>query len=431
MAPGVKLHVHMMKIMWNGTPRSIGIRYSGRMQAAPHTVREIPLAFLVGALLTGHIMASMALLVLPALAPEVAREYRIDPSLIGYYITLVCVGQLVTLTWLGNITRRYGGCRINQLGHGCVAAGLALMIVPAPAFLAIGAVVVGFGYGFIGPSFSHLLMRFAPPKRRNFIFSLQQTGVPMGGIAAALLCPAIAISFGWRWAMLLSVILLGMAMLMMQRGRKRWDDDRDATVPVLALNPLANVILVWRHGPLRRIAIAGGAFCWAQFCVGAYTVVACVKVFDMSLIAAGGMLTVVQISSAAGRVLVGWAADALRNTARVLVWNSILMVAICIVSIWMAPDWPLTAIYVLFALHGFTSGAWAGAALAETGRTAPEGAVTAALSGALVYFNTGKMLGPIVFANVYLFSQSYGWAFASLIIPAGIALACLSQKNTN
>ncbi len=139
----------------------------------PQTVREIPLPLLVGALLTGHIMASMALLVLPALAPEVAREYVIDASLIGYYISLVCVGQLVTLTLLGNITRRYGGCRIHQSGHGCVAAGMALMMVPAPLFLAVGAIVVGVGYGLIGPSFSHLLMRFSPPQRRNFIFSLQ------------------------------------------------------------------------------------------------------------------------------------------------------------------------------------------------------------------------------------------------------------------
>ena len=144
-------------------------------------------------------MASMALLVLPALAPEVAREYGIDASLIGYFITLVCVGQLVTLTYFSNVTRRYGGCRINQAGHGCVALGMALTLLPAPLFIGIGAIVVGCGYGMIGPSFSHLLMRFAPPERRNFIFSLQQTGVPIGGIAAALIAPAIALGYGWRW----------------------------------------------------------------------------------------------------------------------------------------------------------------------------------------------------------------------------------------
>jgi MFS family permease len=121
----------------------------------------------------------------------------------------------------------------------------------------------------------------------------------------------------------------------------------------------------------------------------------------------------------------------MRNTSRVLAWNAVLMMVICVVSIWMAPGWPLAAIYALFALHGITSGAWAGAALAEAGRTAPPGAATAALSGALVYFNTGKMFGPIVFANVYLFSQSYGWAFASLAIPALIAWAVMRPQKTN
>ncbi len=393
--------------------------------------KEISLFFLVGALLTGHVMASMALLVLPAVAPVVAREYRIDASLIGYFITLVCVGQLVTLTWFGNVTRRFGACRINQAGHGCVAAGMALMMLPMPAFLAAGAVVVGFGYGLIGPSFSHLLMRFSPPERRNFIFSLQQTGVPIGGMAAALIAPAIALAFGWRWAMLLSVLLLASVVLMMQRGRTRWDDDRDAAANVLSPQPLANVVTVWRLPPLRRVALAGSAFCWAQFCVSAYAVVICVKVFELDLLTAGAMLTVVQVASALGRVAVGWLCDALRNTARVLSWNAAILLATCVMSLWIAPGWPLLTIYALFAVLGFTTGAWAGTVLAEAGRLAPAGSATAALSGMFVYLNGGKMIGPIVFANTYWITQSYAWAFASLALPAVIALACLSPRNSN
>jgi MFS family permease len=396
---------------------------------APPGHTEISLAFLVGALLTGHVMASMALLVLPALAPEVAREYRIDAALIGYFITLVSVGQLVTLTLFGNVTRRYGACRINQAGHGCVAAGLALMMAPAPLFLAAGAVVVGFGYGLIGPSFSHLLMRFAPPHRRNFIFSLQQTGVPIGNMAAALVAPAVALAFGWRWAMLLSVVLLAGVLLMMQRGRRRWDDDRDRAARVLSTRPLANVMTVWRELPLRRVALAGGAFCWAQFCVGAYTVVVSVQVFELNLLAAGAILTVVQVASALGRVAVGWLSDALRNTALVLSWNAALMLLVCVASLGIAPGWPPAAIYILFAVLGFASGSWAGAVLAEAGRLAPPGATSAALAGMFVYLNTGKMIGPIVFANTYWMTQSYAWALASLALPALMALFCLRKKH--
>ncbi len=391
--------------------------------------RPLSLVFLVGALLTGHIMASMALLVLPAIAPEVAREYGIDASLIGYFITLVCVGQLVTLTWFSNVTRRFGGARINQAGHGCVAAGLLFMMIPTPVFLAVGAIVIGFGYGLIGPSFSHLLMRFSPPERRNFIFSLQQTGVPIGGMAAALISPAVALAFGWRWAMLLSATLLVCIILMMQRGRAGWDDDRDAHAQVVAARPLANIALIWRNVPLRRVAMAGAAFCGAQFCVSAYTVVVCVKVFDMSLLAAGGVLTAVQIASAVGRVAIGWLCDAMQNTARVLAWNALLMIATCVTALWIAPGWPVIAIYLLFAVLGFSTGAWAGTVLAEAGRLAPQSNMSGALSGVFVFLNIGKMIGPVVFANVYLLTQSYGWAFASLVIAGVTAWGYLRSNE--
>lgn len=423
--------------MWNTNARNAPASSTVRVMndalptsaAAPH--KAVSLAFLVCALIFGHIMASMALLVLPALAPEVAREYRIDPVLIGYFISIVGVGQLFTLTYLGNMTRRYGGCRVNQLGHGAVVVGMALTLLPAPLFIAAGALVVGLGYGLIGPSFTHLLMRFAPPQRRNFIFSLQQTGVPIGGMAAALVAPAIALAYGWRWAVVASVLSLLAGIALMQRGRRHWDDDRDRSARGIMGNPLENVMTVWRTLPLRRVALAGGLFCWAQFCVAAYTVVVCVKVFEMSLLAAGAMLTVVQVANALGRLAVGWLCDAMREAARVLAWNAALMAITCVASLWIAPSWPPFAVYALFALHGVTSGAWAGATLAEAGKLAqqiPGGSVSAAISGVLVYFNAGKFFGPIAFANLYLLTQSYGWAFASLALPALIAWFYL-KKN--
>ncbi len=51
-------------------------------------------------------------------------------------------------------------------------------------------------------------------------------------------------------------------------------------------------------------------------------------------------------------------------------------------------------------------------------------------SGSLAYINPGKFVGAVVFANVYAFSRSYGFAFASVAVPALIALGCLpAEKN--
>ena len=94
----------------------------------------------------------MAVLVLPAVAPEVARDYGFDPSLIGYQISLVSIGMVFTLTLLGNTSRRYGAARTNQLGHVLVATGMLILLTPWSAFLVIGSLVIGLGYGMITPS---------------------------------------------------------------------------------------------------------------------------------------------------------------------------------------------------------------------------------------------------------------------------------------
>ncbi|MDP2398524.1 MAG: MFS transporter [Burkholderiales bacterium] len=385
---------------------------------------------LLPALLAGHSFASMAVLVLPAVAPEVARDYGFDPSLIGYQISLVSSGMVVTLTLLGNTSRRLGAARTNQFGHALVASGMLVLLIPSSVFLVIGSLVIGLGYGMITPSASHLLMRYTPPQRRSTVFSIHQVGIPAGGMLAALIAPAVAIIAGWRWAVIVSVTLLVAVVLMMQAGRRQWDDDRDRAAPAVTPNPLAGAIAIWRQRELRLIAIAGSCFSWAQFCAATFAVVACVEMLDMSLVVAGTVLTVVQIASAVGRVLIGWIADRVGDAARVLAWNAALLVACSVAALALGPTLPLVAVYLLFALLGATSGCWPGAILAEVGRLAPQGQVSLAISGSLVITNVGKFLGPIVFANVYALTRDYALAFASLIVPAAVSLYCLCAARS-
>jgi len=380
---------------------------------------------LLPALLAGHSFASMAVLVLPAVAPEVARDYGFDPSLIGYQISLVSLGMVVTLTLLGSTTRRYGAARTNQLGHALVATGMLVLLIPASAFLIIGSLVVGLGYGMITPSASHLLMRYTPPQRRSTVFSIHQTGIPAGGMLAALIAPAVTIYAGWRWAVVVSVLLLFAVVLLMQSGRRTWDDDRDRNAPVVTPNPFAGAIAIWQQRELKLITIAGSCFSWIQFCTAAFAVVACVETLGMSLVVAGTVLTVVQAASAIGRVLIGWITDRVGDTARVLAWNAGLLTVITVGGLALAPELPLLAVYAFFAVLGATSGCWPGAILAEVGRLAPQGQVSLAISGSLVITNVGKFLGPIVFANAYALTHSYAIAFASLLAPATVAFYCL------
>ena len=385
----------------------------------------ISLPFLVAALIAGHAISSMALLVLPAVAPAVAREYGVDASLIGYQISLVTAGMLASLAMLGNLSRKLGGARTNQLGHVMVATGMLLMLAPSASFLIAGSLVVGVGYGFLTPSASYLLMRFTPDARRNFVFSVHQAAIPLGGILAAVGAPWVAVTVGWRWAVALNAVLLFAVVALMQRERAGWDDDRNPAHRAVSPTPFTGVAGIWRVRGLRLISVAGGCLCWVQFCVSSFTVVACVEMLGMNMVAAGTVLLAVQLGSTAGRLLAGAIADAVGNAKRVLAGIAGLAAATCIASAWLAPAWPLPLVYALFALLGMTSGGWGGILFGEVGRLAPPGQVSMTFSGSLVYINFGKFVGTIVFANVYAFSRSYGFAFATVAVPALIALYCL------
>lgn len=409
-----------------------------RPRSAPAAVRRMtavppvraPFAFLVVALLSGHMIAAMALLVLPAIAPAVARDYGVDPALIGYQISVVTVGLTVALMGCGGVSQKLGACRTNQIGLVTVAAGLALMLLPAAAALVGGSLALGFGYGLLAPSAAALLVRFVPLARRNLMFSLQQTGVPLGGMLAALVAPALTLLAGWRWALAFNAALLILAALVMQRSRAAWDDDRNPRAPGWSARPWANAIMVWREPALRRIALAGGLFCWGQFTVATYTVVMAVATLGMNLVVAGTLLTVVQLGNAGGRLVAGFVADRAGSGQRVLLGNAWLMFAAALATALLGADWPLPLTYALFALHGMTTGAWAGLVLAEAGRLAPAGQVSAAISGVLVYVNIGKFIGPLVFANVYAVTRDYRLAFLSLAPPALAILWSLRRPRT-
>jgi MFS family permease len=389
------------------------------------------LAFLVVALTFSHAMAAMAMMVLPAVAPLVAREYGVDSSLVGYQISIVSCGLLISLLSVGNLSRKLGACRTNQIGHSFVAIGVLLMLMPSIYFLLPGSLVIGIGFGLLAPSASALLIRFAPPARRNVLFSIHQTSIPLGGMVAALGAPVVAINFGWRFAFACAFILVVCAVALMQIGRKGWDDDRDASTRALATHPFAGFLSNWRNPQLRRLSLAGFSFCWAQFCASAFTVVACVQALDMSLIAAGTVLLVVQVSNASGRVVAGWIADRIGGAAAVLAWMGWAMLFVSIGFFWLSPEWPLPLTYLMFAALGITSGAWAGILLAEVGQLAPAGHVGPVVGGALVYINLGKLAGPAVFAATYALTHSYGIAYALIAAPALMAVICLRQdKNT-
>jgi MFS family permease len=332
--------------------------------------------------------------------------------------------MVVSFMFGGNLILRWGGCRAMQVGLALLALGSIVAVLPHVSLMFASALALGLGYGLITPSHSHLLARLAPAHNRNLIFSLKQTGVPLGGIGAAAITPAVAVAFGWQWALIGNAIAMALLIVVLERGRWYWDEDRQPAGRIVG-HPFSGVAIIWRSTALRLLSIAGACFVIVQICVSTFTVSLFAEEIHLGLIEAGIVLVASQVGGVTGRVFWGWLADLTRNCFGTLAMLAAVMTAASLACITLTPAWSLLASCALFFVLGSTSTGWNGAYLAEVARLTQRSDVSSATGGSLVIVNAGKLAGPIAFANAYALTASYALAFTLLAIPAAAGLACL------
>jgi MFS family permease len=401
------------------------------MSASPSETEKppAPLSYVVGVLIFASLMTNAAQAVLPVVAPEAARDYGVKAALVGYQISLATVGALVALMFLGNLSARWGQCRVIQISVVLQGVFSLLLLVPNLWCLAIASLAMGVGYGSLTPAISGLLQRYTPPARRNLIFSLWQTGVPLGLVLTASVAPTVTLSYGWRVAIVGAAVLLLVAAALIEPLRRQADANRDPSAR-LARSPLPGIRLVLGNVRLRQMAIAAPCLSAAQFSVSTYTVVALVEGMGFGLVQAGMVLTVSQISAVLFRIACGWIADRLRDALVMLTGLAVLLLLSTLATLPMHAGWPVAAVFFVFAMIAGASNGHPGAYLAEVAHLAPRGEVASTTAGMLVFNNTGKMLGPVLFANVYLVTGSYMLTLGSTAILSVVCLwAFLSGRR--
>ncbi|HXF67172.1 MAG TPA: MFS transporter [Burkholderiales bacterium] len=357
--------------------------------------------------------------VFPVIAPELASHLGVEPSFVGYQVSLIYGTAMLASPFMGALVPRVGAARATQIG---LAAGMAAMLLAMSSGLfafAAASVLVGLGLSVMPAASSHLLFRFTAPESRNLIFSLKQTGIPLGWMLMAAVAPAIALGAGWRWALAAVLALLLVTAAVMQPWRARWDDDR-GTQAAGRQSVLEGLRLVWRYPALRRLSVMSACYTFVQLCVVSFAVTMLVTEAGYSLVAAGFLLSLTHVMGVAGRVLWGWVADATRDGPRVLAALGLAMSACCLAMAFVSAAWPAWALVALFAAFGLTGVAWNGIFLAEAARSAPRGQVSGAVGGAMVWNFGGVLAGPALFATAYGWIGSYALGFGAL---AGVGLA--------
>ena len=385
--------------------------------------------FVVVAMLVAQTIVSMGTLTLPAIAPALARAFEVDASAIGYQISIVYAGAMASAALGGSVVQRIGAGRTTQTALAAIAAGMALGTSANIAALMIASLLLGLGYGLSNPAAAELLVRYTPASRRNLIFSLKQTGVPLGGMAAAMVAPGIASTLGWRAALLLVTALAIAMVVLLQFPRSRWDEPGDEPVPLSWAQVFGGISLIWREPSLRYLSLMALCFAAVQLCLMTFTVTLLVAESGYSLVRAGLVLSVVQFAGAIGRIAWGWAADRTRSSTAVLIALGAIMLAATLAVTRIDAGWSVAWILFVFVAMGSTAIGWNGVFLAEVARLASTSHASTATGGALFFTFAGVLLGPSAFAAVYGRLQSYTGTFvvAAILAATGIGLAALSR----
>lgn len=367
-------------------------------------------------------MVSLITLAPPVFATEAAADMGLDARLVGFYTSLVYFGAMLTSLPAGGVVQRHGALRVSQVCLLLGAAGLGLLAWGVPALVLPAALIVGFGYGPITPASSHVLARTTPPERRGLVFSLKQTGVPLGGFLAGAVVPTLALAWGWQGAALAVGAVAVVLAVAAQPLRRALDADRRPAMAAGRGGALYGALkVVWRDRALRLLALASFTFAAIQLSLSSYLVAFLVQQVGLDLVTAGFILAGAQTGGIVGRVAWGLVADAWLGVRPTLVGLAFVMAACAGMMAGVAGGgWPVAGIAALAVVFGATAIGWNGVFLAEVAHLAPEGQAGAATGGALFITYAGVAAGPSVFGLLTGLPGGYPLAFA--VMGVGSAL---------
>ena len=386
-------------------------------------------AMALGATLWIQAVVSWAMLTVPVFGPIAARELGLDLAYLGFFAGLAYVGSMTGALLGGGLVPRLGAIRLSQLGMAICALALAAVIPGHLWIFALAALFMGIGYGPTTPASSHVLSRHTPPRLLSLVFSIKQTGVPLGGALAGAVVPPITVAFGWRGAALaVAAICLG-TVLLVQPTRRRLDADRNPNEPLLRGNPLSPLFFVLGRPDLRELALTSFVFAAIQQCLAVYLVAYLTSEIGYELVPAGLVLSVALGVGIAGRILWGWVADRWGNSRLLLGFMSVGMAASSLaMSLWH-PAWPLGAVLAVAAAYGATGFGWNGVLLAEVARLATPAEAGRATGGTLFVTFFGVVVAPAGFGLLARLTGTLSTMYLSLGVVVLLCAAVLMRKR--
>jgi MFS family permease len=391
-----------------------------------------PIVRIVAMTLAVQALTSMALAVPAVLAPVAAGDFGTAPTAVGQWVGFSYMVAMFAGLASGTLVGRHGPVRVLQVAVLGVALGLAVGAGAHVALLLACGALLGTAHGLVNPASSAILAVAAPVRVRSMIFSIKQTGVPVGGAVAGTLVPVMLLWTSWQYAVLALALSAAAFIAVLVPFRRIYDNDLRPGERLHLRRFAAPVAEVWANRPILELALVSGVYSAVQMSFITYLVSYLKLELAYSLVAAGLMFSAAQIAGVLGRVLWGAVADHVFKPRSVLAMLGFTMALCGVAAALFTADWPFLAVLAVCVLYGATAVGWNGVFLAEVARLAPEGRVAIVTGGTQFFTFAGVLIGPPVFGAIAAGTGSYSTGFfliAAVPLVASIGLLASGGRS--
>lgn len=372
-------------------------------------------------------IAAFLIRALPVMGPSVMGAAGVPPESVGLLAGLTAAGTMWFVAMGVLFLKRFGPVRTLQLGALLGAVAMVTVTTGDWLIMLVAAFAIGVAYGPSPPAGSDILVRHVPPCRRALVFSIKQSGSPLGGVLAGLVLPAAVKALGWRGALVVGALISLAAALAVQPLRAVLDQEREearsiSLAALLSWSNLRTPFAVLREVPdLSSLTATGFAFACVQGCLLTFLVTYLVEDVGFSLAAAGVAFSATQAAGFVARVVMGWLADRIGSgSMTLLLLAGCSFVTMLLVAV-VGPGWPVSVVIAVGVAAGFASASWNGIYLAEIARLAPKARVSDATAGSTFFVFVAYFVAPIVFSMAVSVVGRYAAPFAVVaLIPLAV-----------
>jgi MFS family permease len=343
---------------------------------------------------------------------QASADLGVKSTSIGIYTAVLYIVAMLSGLAAGSLLARFGVIRTCQgLLLSCGVGLVLAAFVPLWPIALVAAVLIGLASGPLNPAGSRILARHSPDRWRPLVFSIKQTGTPVGGMLAGLLLPPLMALYDWRIAVALVTLLPLTALFGLQLVRSDLDDDRDPSFPVNIAGIVDSLRVIVTDRTLSTLVLAGFLYTFVQMAILTYIVIYLEEANGLPTAFAGAIFAIIHGSAIPARVFWGAIAGRLLSCWVLLGWIGILMsISIAAIS-FFTPQWPFWLTAGVAILLGVSTNGVLGLLLSEFARMAPANKVGEVAGGAQFFLFFGIVSGPPVFGAIVEFGGGYEPAF--------------------